>query len=144
MSLPRSPYRSLSSDELLDRTLRTPSTAVWLNRVSIATRSMEDALVFYSTTLGLSLRTVEAHPLRPDCLRAVLTDAEGHDALDLVEVADEIPEQTELTFAVPRRAWYLVRARLAWEDRIRAESGGALYTHDPDGRLVRIEALDTN
>ena len=142
MSLPRSPFRSLSGAEVVDRTLRSPSTAVWLNRVSLATAHLDDALAFYSQTLGLAMRTLEGHPLRPGCLRAVLADAEGHDALELVETDEPVPEQTELSFAVPRRAWYLVRARLAWQDRIRCEGAGALYTQDPDGRLVRIEALD--
>ena len=143
MGLPRSPLRALRAEDVLDRTLRTPSTTVWLDRVSLPTACLDDALAFYSQTLGLAMRTLEGHPLRPACLRAVLVDAEGHDALELVEVGDDCgPEQTELSFSVPRRAWYLVRARLAWQDRIRCEVAGALYTQDPDGRLVRIEALE--
>lgn len=124
-----------------ERTLRKPSTAVWLRSVSVHTARFDQAVDFYVTALGLTLGGLDAHPLtsRP---RAQLLDAEGRRVFELVEAdADTVRGAHELVFGMPRRTVTLLRARLDLQRIDYTSTAGAVYLRDVDGTLLRIEAL---
>jgi catechol 2,3-dioxygenase-like lactoylglutathione lyase family enzyme len=138
---------SSSTRCLAERALKKPSSVIWLGHVCLTTTRFEDALGFYSCTLGLSLRTVERHPLHFDRLRAVLIDAEGRDAVELVEAHAETTQEREnpvvnqLCFRLPRRSWQALRARLETSDVPYEKANGVLSLRDPDGVRLRVEPL---
>lgn len=142
-SSPSSPHR------LVERALKRPSSVIWLGHVCVTTTRFEEALGFYSGTLGLSLRTVERHPLHFDRLRAVLIDAEGRDVIELVEASDGAKPETDdpvvnqLGFRLPRRSWQALRARLETADVPYEHANGALALRDPDGIRLCVEPLGT-
>ena len=133
-----------SSRSILERALKTPSSTIWLGHVCVTTTRFEEALGFYAGTLGLSMRTVERHPVHFDRLRAVMIDAEGRDVLELVE-AGEAQTATasvhQLGFRLPRRAWHVLRARLEAQGHAYDEIDGLLVLQDCDGVELRVEAL---
>jgi catechol 2,3-dioxygenase-like lactoylglutathione lyase family enzyme len=136
-----------SSRDLAERAIKRPSSVIWLGHVCVTTTRFEEALGFYSGTLGLSLRTVERHPLHFDRLRAVLIDAEGRDVMELVEASEEAKPETDdpvvnqLGFRLPRRSWQALRARLETSNVPYEQTHGALALRDPDGIRLRIEPL---
>lgn len=142
--LPTTPRRSSTNEYLAERALRRPSSTIWLNLVSVYTNKFDDALSFYVSTLGLSLRTVEVDPTNPNILHAVLVDAEDRDVLELIQ-ADEIPGGAtgfgEMRFSLPKRAWLLLRARLDAQDYPYRLSGDYLNLRDVDGRLLHVSPL---
>jgi len=129
---------------LAERAIRRPSSTIWLHRIRVVSRCFDDALQFYAGTLGLTLRNVDMDPVRPAHLRAILTDAEGRDVIELVEgddagVAD--PRLGELTFCLPWRSWQALRARLETQGHAYTATAGALCLMDADGLPLRVEAL---
>jgi catechol-2,3-dioxygenase len=127
-----------------ERALRKPSSAVWLQSVRVRTHQFDEALAFYGSLLGLSLRTVRVHPVSAQ-LSAQMTDAEGHDVLEIVETAPDAGTPStgghELAFGMPRRTWHLLRARLDTKKWPYEEAGDCLYLSDADGTALRIESL---
>ena len=124
-----------------ERTLRKPSSAVWLRSVCVHTARFDQALDFYVNTLGLTLGGLTAHPLTAQP-RARLLDAEGHPVFELVESTDgRTRGALELTFGMPRRTVTLLRARLDLGGVDYQEAGGTLTLRDVDGARLRIEAL---
>ena len=123
-----------------ERTLRKPSTAVWLRGVSVRTGHFDEALSFYVQSVGLTLGGVDIHPLTAQA-RAHLLDGEGRRVLDLVEAEGAAGHVGEIGFVVPRRVFALLRSRLDVQGIDYTEAGDALYLHDPDGTLLRVEAL---
>ena len=124
-----------------ERTLLKPSTAVWLQSVRVRTSRFDEALEFYGSVLGLSLRTVRVHPVSSQ-LSAQMTDAEGNDVLELVEMDNaESARGHELAFGMPRRTWHLLRARLDTRKWPYETAGDCLYLADADGTALRIESL---
>ena len=139
--MPLSPALLDSPMRQAERTLRRPSSAVWLRAVSLRTPRFDEALAFYVTALGLTLGAVEVHPLTARA-SARLLDAEGHDVFELVD--DETAGAAghhELSFAMPRRTVTLLRARLEALGVASAESGSGLSFCDPDGSRIRVEAM---
>ena len=139
------PHAPLSALELAERAFRRPSSTIWLHRVRVGTRRFDEALQFYVGTLGLTLRAVDMDPVRPSCFRAVLTDAEARDVLELVEMEGEAAAGVgvgELAFGLPRRAWLALRVRLATQGRDYLVAGDALTFADADGLALGVEALD--
>lgn len=139
------PHARLTALELAERALRRPSSTIWLHRVRVGTRSFDEALQFYVGTLGLTLRAVELDPADQTRFRAVLTDAEARDVLELVESPGTEPGLTSgvgaLAFALPRRAWQALRVRLATQEHPFAIVGDSLSFTDPDGLTLYVEAL---
>ncbi|WP_412067742.1 VOC family protein [Rubrivirga sp. IMCC43871] len=124
-----------------ERTLRKPSSAVWLRSVCVRTTRFDEALDFYVTALGLTLGDLGVHPLTAQP-RAQMLDAEGHKVFELVESADaDQPGVHELAFAMPRRILTLLRARLDRQGIDYTDLGGVLYLRDVDHTLLRIEGL---
>lgn len=136
-----------SSRSILERALKNPSSTIWLGHVCVTTTRFEEALGFYAGTLGLSMRTVERHPVHFDRLRAVLIDAEGRDVLELVESGEAQTSTAsvhQLGFRLPRRSWHVLRARLEAQGHAYEEIDGHLVLRDCDGVELRVEALHTN
>ena len=123
-----------------ERALRKPSSAVWLRSVGVRTARFSDALDFYVSVLGLTLGSLEAHPLT-GAPRARLLDAEGQAILDLIEAEGGASPIHELALGMPRRTWTLLRARLNLSDVPATVAGNQLYLQDVDGNGLRIDAL---
>lgn len=124
-----------------ERTLRKPSSAVWLRSVCVRTTRFDEALQFYVNTLGLTLGSVGVHPLTTQA-RAKLLDAEGNEVFELVESEDDTARGAhELAFGMPKRTLTLLRSRLDLQNVPYTDAAGALYFRDVDGTLLRIEAL---
>lgn len=144
VSMPASLPLADSPLRAAERALRKPSTAVWLQSVRVRTTRFDESLEFYGSLLGLSLRTVRVHPVSAQ-LSAQMTDAEGHDVLEIVENAPEAEAPGlgghELAFGMPRRTWHLLRARLDTKKWPYEEAGNCLYLSDADGTALRIESL---
>lgn len=136
-----------SSHGLAARALKRPSSVIWLGHICVTTTRFEAALGFYSGTLGLSLRTVERHPLYFDRLRAILTDAEGQDIVEIVEASEGAKSETDdpvvnqIGFRLPHRMWRALRSRLQSTDVPYEQTGGVLSLRDPDGIRLRVEPL---
>lgn len=131
------------SDKAAEQALRQPSSTLWLAAAAVPVRDLEASLAFYVSAVGFRLRAVEAHPLRPGLMRAVLLDAEGHDALELIEARpDEACGHAHLAFRLPRRSWSLLQVRLGVRGLDFSTAGGSIWTEDPDGATLRFEPLD--
>ncbi|HYE95944.1 MAG TPA: VOC family protein [Rubricoccaceae bacterium] len=144
-SLPSLPRLDTPMD-LAERALRKPSSTIWLHHVCVVTRHFDAALAFYVGTLGLTLRTVEAHPVFPSRLRARLVDAEGRDVLELLEAgtdaAPDAPHRVDqLGFCLPLRSWQVLRARLDAQEVPYQLTAGCLFLEDADGIRLRVEPL---
>ncbi|MDX1419802.1 MAG: VOC family protein [Rubricoccaceae bacterium] len=142
----RPPFsRPASPQQLAERALRRPSSALWLNHVSVTTRRFDESLAFYVSTLGLSLRTVELDPASPTRLCAVLVDAEDRDVLEIVQADDEAEAPGtnvgRLAFSLPRRAWLLLRVRLEAQDYPYRLTNECIFVEDADGLLLRVSPL---
>jgi catechol 2,3-dioxygenase-like lactoylglutathione lyase family enzyme len=140
--------RPATSKQLAERVLRRPSSALWLNHVSVGTRRFDEALTFYVSTLGLALRAVELDPACPTRLRAVLVDAEDRDVLELVQQDDADPGTADpgvnlsrLAFSLPRRSWLLLRARLDAQGYPYRLTGDRLVVEDADGIVLCVTPL---
>lgn len=123
-----------------ERAFRRPSSAVWLRAVRLRTAHFDEALAFYVTALGLTLGTVDVHPVSAQA-SARLLDAEGNAVLELVDDDAAGPGGHELSFAMPRRTVTLLRARLGGLGVACDDRGGVLSFADPDGGRLRIESL---
>lgn len=123
-----------------ERTLRRPSSAVWLRAVRLHTSRFDDALAFYVTALGLTLGGVDVHQVTA-ATSARLLDAEGAAVFELHDDPDATAGAHELAFAVPRRTVTLLRARLTSAGIPATECGSALAFSDPDGNRIRVEAI---
>jgi hypothetical protein len=90
---------------------------------------------------------VERHPLYFDRLRAVLTDAEGQDVVEIVEAAagtkseTDAPVVNQIGFRLPRRMWRVLRSRLQSTGVPYEQVGDAIALRDPDGIRLRVEPL---
>ena len=123
-----------------ERTLRRPSSAVWLRAVALRTPRFDAALAFYVTTLGLTLGGLDVHPVTART-SARLLDAEGRDVFELVDDETATGGLHELAFTMPRRTVVLLRARLAAAGTTTEEVGSGLAFCDPDGGRLRVEAM---
>jgi catechol 2,3-dioxygenase-like lactoylglutathione lyase family enzyme len=144
MNRPSSSRRPATSQQLAERVFRRPSSAIWLNHVSVVTRRFDEALVFYVSTLGLTLRAVELDPSCPTRLRAVLVDAEDRDVIELVQDDGDggpVANVGRLSFSLPRRAWLLLRARLDAQSYPYRLTTDCILVEDADGIVLRVSPL---
>ncbi len=123
-----------------ERTVRRPSSAVWLRAVRLHTARFDDALAFYVTALGLTLGGVDVHPVSA-ATSARLLDAEGAAVFELHDDPDATPGAHEFAFVMPRRTVTLLRARLTSAGVVATECGSGLTFSDPDGNRLRVEAM---
>ena len=124
-----------------ERALRKPSSAIWLRSVCVRTTRFDEALDFYVTALGLTLGGLGVHPITAQP-RAQLLDAEGNRVFELVESEDPTARGVhELALGMPRRTVTLLRSRLDLQGIAFTDTPSAIYLHDVDGTLLRIDAL---
>ncbi len=138
------PLSALSLDSPLrqaEQTLRRPSAAVWLRRVTVHTAQFDASLAFYVNGLGLTLGRVDVHPVS-GAARARLLDGEGAPVLDLMDAPEAPGAAGELSFGMPRRTLLLLRARLDGLRHPYRAAADAIYVADPDGTALRIEPMD--
>lgn len=142
--LPTSQHNQTTYEYLAERALRRPSSTIWLNLVSVYTNRFDEALSFYVSTLGLTLRTVEVDPSHPSRLHAILVDAEDRDILELIESEESTGTSSsigDLRFSLPRRAWLLLRARLDAQEYPYRLGKDVLNIKDVDGLTLHVSAL---
>jgi glyoxylase I family protein len=119
---------------------------VHLDHASIMTTRLDAAITFYVDLLGLALRVVEDDPIRTERRRAMLTDARGHDVLEIIEMTEMqhpvVPGRGgvhHLGFRLPERAWHALRARLDAAAHPYQEVEGRLFVRDADGLVLEVE-----
>ena len=117
-----------------------------LDHASIMTANLEASVAFYENVLDLSLRVVEDDPIRDGRRRAMLTDSEGRDLIEIMEVTDmehpTVPGRGgihHLGFALPEDEWHALRSRLDAEEYPYQEVGPRLFVRDADGLVLEIE-----
>lgn len=110
------------------------------------TTELQDAIDFYVDILGLTLRTVEDDPVREGRRRAMLTDAGGHDVVEIIEMPEmahpSVPGRGgvhHLGFRLPNRKWHSLRSRLDAAEYPYQEVKGRLFVRDADGLVLEIE-----
>lgn len=125
---------------------REVSLDVRLDHASIMTTDLEEAITFYVDLIGLTLRTVEDDPVRDGRKRAMLTDEQERDVLELIEMPEmkhpSVPGRGaihHLGFSLSDRAWHSLRSRLDAADHAYQEVKGRLFVRDADGLVLEIE-----
>lgn len=125
---------------------RQPRLEVRLDHASVMTAELERALDFYTGLLGLSLRVVEEDPIREGHRRALLTDSNERDVLEIIEMPElahtSIPGcggVHHLGFRLPERAWHSLRSRLDADGHAYQEVKGRLFVRDADGLVLEVE-----
>jgi glyoxylase I family protein len=119
---------------------------VRLDHASVMTTDLDAAVAFYVDLLGLSLRIIEDDPVREGRQRAMLTDGDGHDIVELIEMPEmahpSVPGRGgvhHLGFRLPPRAWHSLRSRLDAAEHTYQEVKGRLFVRDADGLVLEIE-----
>ncbi|WP_022835626.1 VOC family protein [Salisaeta longa] len=130
------------SDEPAD----TPSIAVRLDHASVMTPDLDAAADFYTTVLGLQLRTVTDDPVRKGRRQALLMDGAGHDIVELIEMPEmahpSVPGRGgvhHLGFRLSDADWHTLRARLDAQQYPYQEKEGRLFIRDADGLVLEVE-----
>ena len=119
---------------------------VQLDHASIMTTDLDEAISFYVDLVGLSLRTVEDDPVREGRRRALLTDAQDRDVIELIEMEEmkhpSVPGRGgihHLGFSLSPREWHSLRSRLDVVDHPYEEVKGRLFARDADGLVLEIQ-----
>ncbi|MFB6098755.1 MAG: VOC family protein [Salinibacter sp.] len=119
---------------------------VRLDHASVMTTDLEAAIDFYVDLIGLSLRTVEDDPVRDGRKRAMLTDAQDRDVIELIEMEEmkhpSVPGRGgihHLGFSLSPREWHALRSRLDAANHPYEEVKGRLFVRDADGLVLEIE-----
>jgi glyoxylase I family protein len=110
------------------------------------TTDLQRAIGFYADILGLSVHRIEDDPIRKGRRRALLSDANGHDVLELIEMPElahpTIPGRGglhHLGFRLPKRDWHALRARLDADGVSYQEINACLFLRDTDGLVLELE-----
>jgi len=119
---------------------------VRLDHASVMTTDLDAAIDFYVDLIGLTLRTVEDDPVREGRQRAMLTDAQDRDVIELIEMEEmkhpSVPGRGgihHLGFSLSSREWHSLRSRLDAADHPYEEMKGRLFARDADGLVLEIE-----
>ncbi len=122
------------------------SADVQLDHASVMTTDLDEAISFYVDLIGLSLRTVEDDPVRDGRERAMLTDAQDQDVIELIEMEEmqhpSVPGRGaihHLGFSLSSREWHSLRSRFDAADHPYEETKGRLFARDADGLVLEIE-----
>jgi len=122
--------------------------SVWLTHAAVMSSSLDDSVEFYRGILGLQLRTVGDDPIRKGRRRAVMTDSEGRDIVEIIEMAEmahpSIPGRGgihHIGFTLPVREWHSLRSRMDANAYPYHEIGRRLFVRDSDGLILEIEPL---
>ncbi|MFO8100191.1 MAG: VOC family protein [Salinibacter sp.] len=119
---------------------------VRLDHASVMTTDLDEAIAFYVDLVGLSLRAVEDDPVRDGRKRAMLTDAQDRDVVELIEMEEmkhpSVPGRGgihHLGFSLGPRDWHSLRSRLDAANHPYEEVEGRLFARDADGLVLEIE-----
>lgn len=122
------------------------SLDVRLDHASIMTTDLEEAIRFYVDLIGLNLRIIEDDPVRNGRERAMLTDDQERDVVELIEMPEmqhpSVPGRGaihHLGFSLSDRAWHSLRSRLDAAEHTYQEVKGRLFVRDADGLVLEIE-----
>ena len=119
---------------------------IQLTHAALVTSTLDNAIHFYVDVLGLKLRAKEEDPLRPGRMRAMLTDIEGQDIIELIEFP-EMPHASvpgrgaihHVGFCLPQRDWHALRSRLDAAGYPYQEIENRLFIRDADSVVLEIE-----
>jgi glyoxylase I family protein len=110
------------------------------------TTDLDEAVAFYVNLIGLSLQAVEDDPVRDGRKRALLTDAQGQDVIELIEMEEmehpSVPGRGgihHLGFSLSPREWHSLRSRLDAADHAYEEVKGRMFVRDADGLVLEVE-----
>ena len=117
-----------------------------LTHTALVSTSLDESITFYVDILGLTLRIREEDPLRPGRERAMLTDSEGSDIIELIEFP-EMPHTSipgrgaihHVGFCLPQRNWHALRSRLDAIGHPYQEIENRLFIRDSDSVVIEIE-----
>lgn len=122
------------------------ASPLWLTHAAIMTTRLDESIAFYRDILGLTLRVVEDDPIRKGRRRAMMTDSEGRDIVEIIEMTEmahpSIPGRGgihHIGFTLPPREWHSLRSRMDANSYAYQEMGGRLFVRDADGLILEIE-----
>ena len=122
------------------------SRSIRLDHAAIMTTQLDRAIAFYVDLLGLRLHYIENDPIRKGRKRAMLTDPEGRDVLEILETPEmahpSIPGRGgihHIGFRLPSRSWHSLRSHLDAQGYNYQEIDGRLFVRDADGLVLEIE-----
>ena len=124
----------------------TSGVPIRLTHAALVTSTLDPSIRFYVDVLGLHLRVKEEDPLRPGRMRAMLTDVEGNDIIELIEF-HEMPHASvpgrgaihHVGFCLPKRDWHALRSRLDAAGYPYQEIENRLFIRDADSVVLEIE-----
>lgn len=136
----------MSSPNAPSDTPRESGPSVRLDHAAVTTTDIDRAIAFYGDVIGLEVADIAPDPLREGRTRAMLTDAEGREVLELLEMSElehpAIPGRGgthHLGFRFPEPEWHTLRARLDAADHPYRELEDRLFVRDADGLILEIE-----
>lgn len=119
---------------------------MWLTHAAIMTTRLDESIAFYRDILDLRLRVIEDDPIRKGRRRALLTDSEGRDIIEIIEMTEmahpSIPGRGgihHIGFTLPAREWHSLRSRMDARGYAYQEIGERLFVRDADGLILEIE-----
>ncbi|MBX2822795.1 MAG: VOC family protein [Rhodothermaceae bacterium] len=123
-----------------------PTAPIRLTHAALVTSTLENSIHFYVNVLGLRLRCKEEDPLRPGRMRAMLTDKDEQDIIELIEFP-EMPHASvpgrgaihHVGFCLPQRDWHALRSRLDAAGYPYQEIENRLFIRDADSVVLEIE-----
>lgn len=129
-----------------DEAVPEDAPVVSLDHAAVMTTDLDAAIAFYVDLLELRLRVVEDDPIREGRRRAMLTDAQHRDVVELIEMPEmahpSVPGRGgihHLGFRLPERAWHALRTRMDAASYPYQEVKGRLFIRDADGLVLEIE-----
>lgn len=130
--------------------METPRTtiSISLTHAAIMTTRLDASVEFYRDVLGLSLRVIEADPIRTGRRRAMMCDSNGRDILEIIEMSElshpSIPGRGgihHIGFTLSAREWHSLRSRMDAEGYSYQEVEDRLFVRDADGLTLEIEQV---
>lgn len=131
-----------------DRKDHSSLSSLRLTHAAVMTTDLDRALPFYRDIVGLNLRIVESDPIRKGRRRAMLTDSQGQDTIEVIEMTEmahpSIPGRGgihHIGFRLPRREWHALRSRMDEKGYAYEDVEGRLFVRDADGLVLEIEQV---
>lgn len=123
-----------------------PAVSVHLDHAAVMTTDLDDAIAFYVDILGLTLKVKEDDPVRDGRQRALLTDGNGQEVVEIIEMPEmahpSVPGRGgvhHIGFHLSDRDWHALRSRMDAADYPYQEVKGRLFVRDADGLVLEIE-----
>lgn len=117
-----------------------------LTHAAVMSTKLDRAVEFYCEVIGLSLKCIEADPIRRGRRRAMLVDDAGSEVLEIIEMSElahpSIPGRGgihHIGFRLPKPDWLRLRSRMDARGYAYEEIEGRLFVRDYDGLVLEIE-----